>query len=242
VPATVFVAAGPGGREREFWWDELEALLLRRPEVPATLTLQIAGTQHSFDLGTGAFATPGSARAHPGWAFDETLAATEPRIAAFRALYDLLQPMPGDAQAEVMDQLCRWSGAEAAVRESRRAMNPGELSQLECGGLVEVGAHTWSHPRLSAHPDETQRREMARGRQTLEEWLGHRIAGFAYPYGAYSESSVAIAREMGFDFACSCEWGPVVRGADPMLLPRLELPDPDPEALERRLVHFFGRA
>src|SRR5690606_36408110 len=28
IPATVFIATGYTGREREFWWDELEALLL----------------------------------------------------------------------------------------------------------------------------------------------------------------------------------------------------------------------
>jgi peptidoglycan/xylan/chitin deacetylase (PgdA/CDA1 family) len=242
VPATVFVAAGPGGREREFWWDELEAVLLGRPRVPSRLELRIGGAEREWDLGAGAFDSPQALRDRPGWAFDEGLGPVEPRVRAFREIYDLLQPMATDAQNEVLDQLNHWVGSESALRVTHRSMTPDEVSELERGGLVEVGAHTWSHPRLSVHPEEVQRREIAMGKATLEEWLGHRVDGFAYPFGAYSARSVEIAREVGFDYACSCRWGPVVRRTDPMILPRLELPARGAEALGRQLTHFFGPA
>ena len=48
VPATVFVTSGMVGREREFWWDELEAILLASRELPQTLRLEIEGQTHEW--------------------------------------------------------------------------------------------------------------------------------------------------------------------------------------------------
>ena len=48
VPATVFVTSGMVGREREFWWDELEAILLAPRELPQALRLEIGGQTHEW--------------------------------------------------------------------------------------------------------------------------------------------------------------------------------------------------
>src|SRR5262249_2294293 len=44
IPATVFVATEYSKGEREFWWDELERLLLASPELPESLNLKLNGT------------------------------------------------------------------------------------------------------------------------------------------------------------------------------------------------------
>ena len=36
------------GREREFWWDELEAILLAPRELPQALRLEIGGQTHEW--------------------------------------------------------------------------------------------------------------------------------------------------------------------------------------------------
>src|SRR5262249_47641954 len=55
VPATVFVASGYVGGEREFWWDELDRAVLEPPLLPERLNIAIGGTERVFNLGTAAF-------------------------------------------------------------------------------------------------------------------------------------------------------------------------------------------
>src|SRR5215467_2524929 len=43
VPATVFVTSGYVGTEREFWWDELERVLLQPSTLPSRLHLEVNG-------------------------------------------------------------------------------------------------------------------------------------------------------------------------------------------------------
>src|SRR5262245_1755138 len=51
IPATVFVTAGVVGSQREFWWDELDRLLLQPGILPAKLRLKINGSTFDFQLG-----------------------------------------------------------------------------------------------------------------------------------------------------------------------------------------------
>ena len=49
-PATMFITAGKIGDLSEFWWDELERLLLIAPELPNSLSLLIAGKNYKWRL------------------------------------------------------------------------------------------------------------------------------------------------------------------------------------------------
>src|SRR4029077_8826074 len=50
VPATVFVTTGYVDQQRDFWWDELEKLLLHVDRVPENLRLHIDGRLYEWDL------------------------------------------------------------------------------------------------------------------------------------------------------------------------------------------------
>jgi peptidoglycan/xylan/chitin deacetylase (PgdA/CDA1 family) len=54
IPATVFVATGQIGSQREFWWDELERVLVQPGTLPEKLCLEINGSTHQWELGTAA--------------------------------------------------------------------------------------------------------------------------------------------------------------------------------------------
>src|SRR5262245_6029253 len=54
IPATLFVTTGYTQRQREFWSDELERLLLQPGNLPHTLNLTIAGKHHHWNLGGAA--------------------------------------------------------------------------------------------------------------------------------------------------------------------------------------------
>lgn len=76
--------------------------------------------------------------------------------------------------------------------------------------VVEVGAHGWTHCRLSGlEPDELER-ETLRARQKLEETVGTPINLFAYPYGQLDDFDALAAKSVeaaGFHAACSTHFG-----------------------------------
>src|SRR5215218_491100 len=54
IPATFFLTTGFLGQEREFWWDELDRLLLQPGILPERLNLSINGNSYQWELGEAA--------------------------------------------------------------------------------------------------------------------------------------------------------------------------------------------
>ena len=100
---------------------------------------------------------------------------------------------------------------------------------LDWAGLKELvamgfslGAHTVSHPRLGRLPPEQQTAELTRCVEQIGEQLGERVVAFAYPYGQYTEATVAAARSR-FEFACTTELRALRPVEDMALLPRIDM-------------------
>ena len=143
---------------------------------------------------------------------------------------------------KVLDEVSTWAGADPKSRSPHRALTPEELVRLAEGGLIDVGAHTVTHPVLSALPATMQKSEIQGSKTFLEEILAQRVATFAYPYGSradYTEETVAMIREAGFANACSNFPGLVWRGADRYQLPRFMVLDWDGEGFARKLDEWF---
>ena len=89
---------------REFWWDELEHVLLGDRPLPATLTLEVAGVAHRWKLGADATEASISANAARAWeSWEDTHPST--RHALYRDLYDLLFPIPTVERAAALDAI-----------------------------------------------------------------------------------------------------------------------------------------
>jgi peptidoglycan/xylan/chitin deacetylase (PgdA/CDA1 family) len=172
VPATVFVTAGLIGEEREFWWDELDRLLLQPGTLPARLSLDVKGESYQWELGEAAHYSEDDFQRYRRWrAYTK---APGPRHRLYRSLWELLN---------VLDELQTWAGAESAGRSTHRSLSLEEVAALARGKLIEVGAHTMTHPALSALPVASQREEIQRSKARLEDILGQPVTSFAYPYG-----------------------------------------------------------
>lgn len=69
----------------------------------------------------------------------------------------------------------------------------------------EIGVHTATHAPLAGATRERQRHELLSCRDALRQWLGRPVTALAYPWGHpgidYTQETVAIARDLGFDFA-----------------------------------------
>ncbi len=65
----------------------------------------------------------------------------------------------------------------------------------------EIGSHTRTHPRLPNLSPEGQRDEIVSGYRDLCALLLRCPTSFAYPYGAYDDSTVSIVKAAGFTSA-----------------------------------------
>jgi peptidoglycan/xylan/chitin deacetylase (PgdA/CDA1 family) len=238
VPATVFVASGYLGQPQGFWWDELYRVLLQAGRLPRTLELNLDGALFKWNLEESATFTEQDCRRYQAWRAEENHDPT-PRHALFRAIYAILHPLPQEAKRLVLDQLSVWANSRSEVRAEDRPLSADELMSLEEGGVVEVGAHTVSHPVLSALPAAVQRDEIIRGRVRLEEILGHAVTHFSYPHGRYSDETVGILRSSGFASACSSRSGFVNSDTDSFQLPRMQIGNWNGQELGRRLATFL---
>lgn len=240
VPATIFVTTGGAGRNREFWWDELERIFLQPRRLPESLELEISGQHRTWTLGHDTEYDRECQRQHRGWYLLDPSTPTE-RHAAFREIYHLIQPLDSETRTRVVDELVSWSGqSPSMVRASHKAMTPEQVSVLASSGLVEIGAHTVTHSALPTLPAPEQRVEIEQSKRELEQWTGKEVLGFAYPYGLYDDSAVTATRSAGFAFACSGIFEPVWRASDPFLLPRIEVTPRDGEAFAQLIRRQLG--
>jgi peptidoglycan/xylan/chitin deacetylase (PgdA/CDA1 family) len=231
LPASVFIATGMLG-STDFWWDELTRLLLgatgRSP-----LRLRFPDGEREWPVEEALDAD--AMRRHRGWRASRDAPGTM-RHRAFLELYGLLRGLAADERAAVMSELRDWGVGSSAA--TLRPLTEPELSRLASGALLEIGAHTVTHPVLAQLPPRVQRAEMSDSRSRLTQLLDRPVTSLAYPYGGekeYSAGSVAIARELGFDLACANVHGALRSSADRYQLPRVMVRDWDGDELERRL-------
>jgi peptidoglycan/xylan/chitin deacetylase (PgdA/CDA1 family) len=241
APASVFVTTGYVGQQHEFWWDELERLLLWPSSVPDLLEVTLTGKTHRWQLQPHQFvpAVRRSLRAGVYRASDDCLSA---RRRAYRDLYFLLQPLRCKDCEHVMTKLRAQLSHSPQQPVDCRPMAEEEVRQLDACELFDIGAHTTTHPVLAALPEGEQREEIKGSKEALEVLLGHQVNAFSFPYGgqaAIGTQSPRFVREIGFEAACTAAPMPVTSGADLFTLPRFAVRDWSGEEFLHQLGSFF---
>jgi peptidoglycan/xylan/chitin deacetylase (PgdA/CDA1 family) len=94
-----------------------------------------------------------------------------------------------------------WLGLPHPDAPFARVTDAGGLRALHAAG-VEIGAHSVTHPDLTALTPEEARRELAESRAALEEIVQAPVTSAAYPYGTADATTRAAAREAGLLAAC----------------------------------------
>lgn len=223
LPATVFITTGHLGVPREFWWDKLEQIFLQPGTLPDRLSLTVGATRHEWQLRDACNYGEDDVHRHRAWNLSLGNDPS-PRHRLYRDLHRLLKPMAAVEQERILHDLCAWAGRKATARESHRFLAPEEINRLAYGGLIEVGAHTVTHPILSPLSEAPQRDEILSSKTQLEDILGSPVTSFAYPYGSrrdYSKETVAIVRDAGFECACTTTADVIFNHDDPFELPRI---------------------
>jgi peptidoglycan/xylan/chitin deacetylase (PgdA/CDA1 family) len=151
---------------------------------------------------------------------------------------ELLRSLP---QLEVEDVVLRlrellpderWEEVDAALA-SEALLGWDELRSLAARG-VTIGSHTRDHAVLhERQPAELTSAQVRSSKVAIEERLGVPCRHFCYPHGHPSDISrqaVEAAREAGYSSAFMNIGGPVRRGMDPLLLPRIAIAGSPPDA------------
>lgn len=237
VPATVFVATAYIGGDREFWWDELERLVLTEGRLPRVLRLRIGSATRHWDLGGAAEYDAAMRAEHAAWHIERRDDPT-PRHHAYRELCAVLRTCAPTVRDAALRELANQSQGGVSPRSTHRVLNAPELAQLKQGPLIDVGAHSANHPALAALSLDEQEHEIRSSKSVVEALTGCAPTAFAYPFGTssdYSKATIDLVREAGFSCACVATPGGVGSKGDPFRLPRLIVRDWQPGEFEARL-------
>lgn len=201
APATLYVASGFADHSVDIWWLALETALARADRV-------------FMDLGRG----------------EATLACrtVSEKYAAWSSVYWTLRSGAENRLRAEVARLSREQGVDALSFARDLCMGWDELEDVAADPLVEIGAHTVTHPMLAKHPDQVVRAEMANSRSAIATRLGRTPRHFAYPVGdrfAAGPRDYALAAELGFETAVTTRPGHLTAAHAGMLtaLPRVSL-------------------
>jgi peptidoglycan/xylan/chitin deacetylase (PgdA/CDA1 family) len=235
VPATFYLASGYIGTTQEFLQDELERLVLLSAQCPNELRFTVGGKDWAWTTRSEnkADANAGSA----GWSVISKTDPT-PRHRAHREIHRLLVGLASSERETLLNQLRCQCGDPGPARITHRAMTWDQARNMAGCELVELGAHTVTHPCLRGLSIADQRQELSHSKRCIEEQTGRPITSFAYPYGdraAYSQETIKLAKEIGFTNACSNFRERIGGRTDPFQLPRMVVRDWDGEEFLQRL-------
>ncbi len=95
--------------------------------------------------------------------------------------------------------------SDTELRASHRLLTADEVRVVAASPLVEIGAHSLTHPDLTRLDKDDLRREVGEGGRILERHTGRPATSFAYPLGRYDERVVRAARRAGYTRAVVVE-------------------------------------
>ena len=219
IPATFFISTGYIDQYREYWWDELERMILNL-DPPRTLELERSddASKILWDLQT-----------------------REDVRRCYSDLHKLLKPLPVETRENILTKLRAWSGSYIA-RDTHLPMRLDELQELAHSSLVTIGAHTVQHPQLSALDMSEQSNEILQSKNKLESWLARPIETFSYPFGGvsdYNHDTLKIVKQSEFTKVASNFPGQSHFWKSNFEIPRCIVRDWDIVQFKAAIAHFW---
>ena len=221
LPATFFVSTGTIGSLKEFWWHELERLILEKQDTPPSFTLE-------------------DDRCGRGWPSGNLGERQE----FYQGIVQLMTNADAAQRDNWLAQLRRWASAEDAISDTHRAMTLQELRLLSMSKWVTIGAHTVTHTQLSSLSPDKQREEIVASKKQLEAWLNREVTTFSYPFGRrchYTSETVKLCREAGFTKVAANFPGQAHRWTDTYQIPRHLIRNWPIETFTEKLRGFWTR-
>ncbi len=221
APATIYIVTGYVGQARRFWWDELQDLAIGHGERPSTLSLSLGKAQ----------------------VVARTATAADRRRTLMSVLHPAFRASPPAVIESGLEGMRAWAksgggggGEVGGGDDSGRPMTGDELGRLQESDLIELGAHTASHPSMLALTRRLAEGEVESSRRFLAELTGAYPSSFSFPFGENSPTSRRIVRSCGFDNAVGVQGTvPLTAAARRFELPRVMAVEETEEALAARM-------
>ncbi len=202
APACIFVTNNFTPGAGEFWWDQLDHLLLDGDAGVPFVELPLA---------------PGVVR------FDVRSAAGRERT--FALLNVVFRDLPPERHGPLLESLYDQLGRRPVVCDRHRLLDAAQVAAIDAGGLVEIGGHTAAHTALPLVDQVTAMADIQANRDALAAVTGRSPRLFAYPYGTYSRANAINVRRCGYDLAFLARPGTIWPFTSPMALPRMAAQD-----------------
>ncbi|HVM38977.1 MAG TPA: polysaccharide deacetylase family protein [Sphingomicrobium sp.] len=217
LPATVFLPVQLMKQESEFWWDELqeivlshEAKLLRLEDIQFEL-----GCRRDDDMAWRPGAAPATARQQAFW-----------------SLFSRLKHSPHLDREAAMAALRQQAGRREHIRASHRPMRADEIEAVRSRN-VEFGSHGLTHASLPALPSAAKADEIANSVGQCEALTGERPRTYAYAFGDHDAEAEALVEAAGFCCACTTEQRTVGSSERLFALPRVHVGNWTPGRLKQ---------
>jgi peptidoglycan/xylan/chitin deacetylase (PgdA/CDA1 family) len=208
MPVTIYVVSEFAGGRFWLWWDAIRYLVTQAERG----AYRLDSPRARLDIALGDRAS---------------------RVAAWSALAGIgVTFAPAERDAFLLDLQGTFSVTlpECPLREFA-ALSWDDLNALD-PDIVEIGAHTRTHPILARCDSARITEEVVGSKGAIEARVGRRVSAFCYPNGEpadVDERCVAAVREAGFDSAVMSCGDLVHRGANPYALERMGAPHEEGE-------------
>lgn len=123
--------------------------------------------------------------------------------------------------------------------ERANFLSTEEIKMLANNPLIEIGAHTHNHVRLSDLPKDDQLLEIEISKKILEDIIQKKVLHFAYPFGGkqdFNDISKIVVKDIGFVSAYENVGLLGTSSSDIYAFPRINIRECDTNYLSKQLL------
>jgi peptidoglycan/xylan/chitin deacetylase (PgdA/CDA1 family) len=230
LPATFFVASEYIGKNRQFWWDELENMILHSASLPLKLSIAFSKELFEFELDKESLSDDDKFK-QSVWMWEE-IPPTR-RCELFLELWKRLRPLSSIEIENILVELRTWAMHLQTFGQEEVAMSGSQLKEMYSNPLFTFGIHTLTHPALASHSHAIQEQEISDCKKALEQMSGLNINTLAYPYGNYNDVTLKVATEQKLSAAFTTQAKAVLASSSPLELGRLQVINQDAKSFEK---------
>jgi peptidoglycan/xylan/chitin deacetylase (PgdA/CDA1 family) len=233
IPATFYIPTNAVDSHQQFWWDELQSVVLQSETLPKMVSLNLDGKKFQFQFNSDHILRGKLTQEIKYWRANMPI--PNERIKLYYDLWQHLQPLPFTIQSKAISEIKNWSVVRPPSTRENELMTLKEVQSLSINPLFTIGAHTVTHSRLGSQSISGQAFEIKESKSVLERWINKPVTGFAYPYGNYTAETKKILEESGYQHAVSTEPRAVKSSDNRFELPRIHVKNWKVDELENAI-------
>ncbi|MBC7850232.1 MAG: polysaccharide deacetylase family protein [Chitinophagaceae bacterium] len=240
-PASFFLTNSIGNEQPQYWWDELERILLLSKHIPEILELNVRSVRYRWNLSGNwtEIISPASLSELAGWLRWKVPPST--RHALFVYISEWMKSLTYEEQQSVIEQLKLQCNDKGERSDAFKCISSANLDSLRQISQFEIGGHTATHIALTNFSNAIKSQSIHSNKVFLESILYQPVTGFAYPHGSYDKDSIDILQQMGFRYGCTTQEAVVTTEADPYKLPRFHAKDWNGRQFHQHIEEWMGK-